>query len=211
MALYVLASVILGWQGMSCAAQATLRARGYGALLGHAQRLLIVLVCMTGAACAWLLFDNAVACLAFSFACACMGALIVCDLREHVLPTELVAVMLVLGMVFRVAVDGMAAMLAVGAPAASVAALLLALNWLRTRRGAAEVVGSGDVRMIVPLALFSGGSGLMCGVFACCVLMGMLALAQVLVKRKDRHSTIALAPGLAAWLIVGTLAPIASF
>ena len=76
------------------------------------------------------------------------------------------------------------------------------------RRGTGEIIGSGDVRMIVPLALFSGINGVIAGVFACAVLMGALALVQLVCGKARRGTHIALAPGLVAWLFAGTLLPL---
>lgn len=207
MVLYACASCLLGWSGMACLASASLRARDLDARLGMAARMAIVLICMAGAICAWTLLDDVVACLSFSFACACMSALLVCDLRERILPTELVAMMLVLAVAFRLSVGSLAELLAIGAPAAIVAASLLALSRLHLRRGAPELVGSGDLRMVVPLALFAGGAGLMYGLLAGSVLMGAIAVVQLACGHAGRDTHIALAPGLAACLFAGTLLP----
>ena len=88
-----------------------------------------------------------------------MGALLVCDLYEHVLPTELVMGLLVFALVFRITASGIGGAFAIALPAGLIAGSLLLVNHLRVHRGAAEVIGSGDVRMIVPLALFSGIDG----------------------------------------------------
>ena len=204
MMLYACASCILGWTGMTGIAQASLRTRGFDAALGRALRMLIALVCVSGALGAWFLLDNVICCLSFSFACACMAALLVCDLREHILPSGLVATLLACALVFR----GVTETIAIVLPTGTIAAIVLLLNYLRMHRGACELIGSGDVRMLVPLALFSGTEGLMCGVFACALLIGVLALVQLATGRADRHSHIALAPGLAAWLFAGTLLPL---
>lgn len=208
MMLYACASCILGWTGMTGIAQASLRTRGFDAALGRALRMLIALVCMSGALGAWLLLGNVICCLSFSFACACMAALLVCDLREHILPSGLVAALLACALVFRVMEGGVTETIAIVLPTGTIAAIVLLFNYLRMHRGACELIGSGDVRMLVPLALFSGTEGLMCGVFACALLIGVLALVQLATGRADRHSHIALAPGLTAWLFAGTLLPL---
>lgn len=209
MLLYALASALLGCTGIPCLAQGSLDMRGLSTMLSRTQRIGIVLICACGALAAWALVDELVSCLAFTFACACMSALLICDLREHVLPTELVLLMLLFGATFRLVTGGVHEVVCVGVPAALIAATLLLLNTLRARRGACELVGSGDVRMIVPLALFSGTAGLMPGVLSCSLLMGLVALAQLALGKVKRHSGIALAPGLAAWLFAGTLLPLA--
>lgn len=208
MMLYACASCILGWTGMTGLARTSLHVRGFEDELGRWLRALIACLCAAGALASWLLFDDVICCLAFSFACACMGALLACDLREHVLPTELVAMLLACALVFRVAAGGLAEVVAVALPAGLIAGSLLLANELRMRRGANELVGMGDVRMIVPLALFSGTAGVTVGVFACAVLMGTIALVQLVRGRAGRDTPIALAPGLAAWLFAGTLLPL---
>lgn len=206
MVLYACASCILGWTGMTRLACEALRVRGLDAALSPLLRLLVMLACTAGAMSAWLLFDSAVPCLALSFAWMCMAALLACDLREHILPTELVALVLACAVVFRLSVGGLADLAWTVVPAALFAGMLLVLNHLRMNRGAGEIIGSGDVRMIVPLVLLTAGKGMLCGMFACASFMGIIALVQLASGRARIDSGIALAPGLAAWLLVGTLA-----
>ena len=208
MVLYACASGILGWTSMTTLAQSSLRARDLADSISLPLRALVALVCAIGALGAWFLLDDLACCLIFSFACACMGALLVCDLREHVLPTELVMGLLVFALVFRITASGIGNAFAIALPAGLIASCLLLLNHLRVRRGTGEIIGSGDVRMIVPLALFSGFDGIMAGIFACAVLMGTLALVQLACGTACRDTHIALAPGLVAWLFAGTLLPL---
>lgn len=208
MVLYACASGILGWTGMTTLAQSLLRARDLADSISLPLRALVALVCAVGALGAWFLLDDLACCLAFSLACACMGALLVCDLCEHVLPTELVMGLLVFALVFRITASGIGGAFAIALPAGLIAGSLLLVNHLRAHRGAAEVIGSGDVRMIVPLALFSGFDGIAYGIFACAVFMGTLALVQLACGKACRDTHIALAPGLVAWLFAGTLLPL---
>lgn len=208
MVLYACASGILGWTGMTTLAQSSLRARDLADSISLPLRALVALVCAIGALGAWFLLDDLACCLAFSLACACMGALLVCDLCEHVLPTELVMGLLVFALVFRITASGIGNAFAIALLTGLIASCLLLLNHLRVRRGTGEIIGSGDVRMIVPLALFSGINGVIAGVFACAVLMGALALVQLVCGKARRGTHIALAPGLVAWLFAGTLLPL---
>lgn len=208
MVLYACTSFVLGWTSMTALARSLLRARSLADGISLSLRALIALVCAIGALGAWFLLDGLICCLSFSFACACMGALLVCDLREHVLPTELVAGLLVFALVFRVTASGIGGAFAIALSAGLIAGSLLLVNHLHAHRGADELIGSGDVRMIVPLALFSGIDGIMAGVFACAVLMGVLAFVQLVCGKARRDTQIALAPGLAAWLFTGTLLPL---
>lgn len=208
MVLYACASGILGWTGMTTLAQSSLRARDLADSISLPLRALVALVCAIGALGAWFLLDDLACCLAFSLACACMGALLVCDLCEHVLPTELVMGLLVFALVFRITASGISNAFAIALLAGLIASCLLLLNHLRVHRGTGEIIGSGDVRMIVPLALFSGFDGIAYGIFACAVLMGVLALVQLVCGKARRDTHIALAPGLVAWLFAGTLLPL---
>lgn len=189
MVLYACASGILGWTGMTTLAQSSLRARDLADSISLPLRALVALVCAIGALGAWFLLDDLACCLAFSLACACMGALLVCDLCEHVLPTELVMGLLVFALVFRITASGIGGAFAIALPAGLIAGSLLLVNHLRAHRGAAEVIGSGDVRMIVPLALFSGIDGVIAGVFVCVVLMGVLAARAARLRQgTPRHT-----------------------
>lgn len=208
MVLYACASGILGWTGMTTLAQSSLRARDLADSISLPLRALVALVCVIGALGAWFLLDDLACCLAFSLACACMGALLVCDLCEHVLPTELVMGLLVFALVFRITASGIGNAFAIALLAGLIASCLLLLNHLRVRRGTGEIIGSGDVRMIVPLALFSGFDGIAYGIFACALVMGTLALVQLACGKACRDTHIAPAPGLVAWLFAGTLLPL---
>lgn len=207
--LYACASCILGWSSVPVLARDALSRRGLDASPSRALRFLVAAFCVLGASLAWLLIENPVACVAFSLACACMGALLACDLRHRILPTGFVAAFLGLGIVYRLAMSGVSQLLLIGIPVGCIALTLLALNELRVRRGENELVGSGDLRMLVPLALFSGLQGMWCGICAASVVMGFVALLALLTGSARRGSHIALAPGLCAWLLLGTLIPLA--
>lgn len=209
MILYAYASCILGWSSMPRLAQMLLGLRGLSGSVDGRLRFTAVSTCALGACCAWVFLPGALACLAFSFACVCMAGLFICDLREHVLPTELVAVFFALSVVFRLAVGAVDELVALGIPAALLAALLLAANALLRRRGADELLGSGDIRMLLPLVLFCGKTGIAYGVFAGAIAIGALALFHLLFEKASGKTAIALAPGLAVWLFVGTLIPFA--
>lgn len=209
MALYACASCILGWSSVPVLARDALSRRGLDASPSRALRFLVAAVCTLGAALAWLLVENPVACVAFSLACACMGALLACDLHHRILPTGFVAAFLGFGVIYRLAMGGISQLLLIGIPVSCIALALLALNELRVHRGESELVGSGDLRMLVPLALFSGLQGIWCGICAASIVMGLVALLALLAGGARKGSHIALAPGLCAWLLLGTLIPLA--
>lgn len=208
MILYACASCLLGWTSMSHAAVRSLHARDLDASMSLALRLCIALLCSAGALASWLLLDGLVACLTFSFACACISAILACDLMKRIIPTEFVAILMVLGIAFRIAVEGIAGLIAIGLPVACVAASLLALNHVRAINDKPEHIGSGDVRMLVPLALFSGCSGIACGIFAAALVMLSIAVLQLVMGKATRDGKVALAPALVAWLFAGALIPL---
>ena len=135
-----------------------------------------------------------------------MAALFVCDMHARILPTELVGILLGLSLVFRLASGTMQELGVVLIAVGPLAGLLLILNTVRINSGKAELIGSGDVRMLLPLALFCGTSSLLEGLMAGTAGMGFIALLQFALFDTDKNESIALAPGLAIWLIVGALA-----
>lgn len=209
MVLFAYASCMLGWTGIPALAQKSLTKRDLDCTLSHALRLLMAGLCALGAILAWLMIPDVATCLLFSFACACISALLACDLRHHVLPTELVAIFLGLGVAFRCAAGSIVETTLVVIPVACIAATLLVCNALRVRQGKSEIVGSGDLRMLVPLVLFCGAKGLMSGLFAAACVMCVSALFVLVSKNGEENATVALAPALAAWFLAGTISPFA--
>lgn len=207
MILYAYASCILGWSSMPRLAQALLSARGFDKMGDWTSRILAALVCTLGACLAWAFIPDTVSCLAFSFGCVCMAGLLICDLREHVLPTELVMAFLAFSIIFRLTMGTVYELLAIALPAIAIAAFLFGINALCRHHGSRDLIGAGDIRMIVPLALFCGTAGIMYGIMAGAMTMAALALVQIVLKRATAKTQIALAPGLTVWLFVGALIP----
>lgn len=208
MVLYACASCLLGWSTMSQVARNALAARGCHPCISLILRLLIVAICACGAAAAWIVTDDLVTCLSFSFACAFISAILACDLLEHIIPTELVAVFAILSCIFRTSLEGIGGLIAVAIPVIFVSGCLLALNRVRTKREKDEVIGSGDVRMLVPLAIFSGCDGIMVGVFTASLTILAYATMKIITGKASFQTNIALAPGLVAWFFVGALIPL---
>lgn len=194
---------------MPVLAQDALRRRGLETSDFAHLRFLCLLFCMLGALLAWNLLGNPVSCVAFTLACACMGSLLCCDLRHHVLPTGFVGAMLLLAIVFRLSESGVTACLQCGIFGLCVSGSLMLANAIHLRVYANEIIGTGDVRLIVPLALFSGLRGIGPGLLLSALTMGTISVVLLLSKRKQRDSFVALAPGLAVWLLAGTLIPFA--
>lgn len=203
------ASFILGWVSMPVLAQHALEQRGFDLSISIRLRLLTMLPCTCGAILGWSIIESPVPCVIFTLACACMGCLLACDLREHILPTGFVAAMLALAAIFRVWESGMAGCVFLGLVAACIAALLFGVNFLHMRFRSHDLIGAGDIRMIVPLMLFTGIQGSIAGLFAASIVMGSITLILLASKRVSRDVCVPLAPGLAAWLLFGTLIPLA--
>ena len=167
--------------------------------------LIALIYCVASSCLAWSLQSSA-ACLTLSFACTCMATLFACDMHARILPTELVGLMLALSMMYRLLNGSLQELGIIFIAIAPLAGLLLVWNRVRMNAGKAELIGSGDVRMILPLALFSGSSGLIGGLMTGAAFMGLIAIIQLTLFKKGANENIALAPGLAIWLIVGALA-----
>ena len=135
-----------------------------------------------------------------------MAVLFVCDMHNRILPTELVGLLLMLSIIYRLASGSLNELAIIFIAVAPLASMLLVLNRVRTKTGRSELLGSGDVRMLLPLALFCGTSGLVEGLMTGATVMGLIALTQFVFFNMSKSSNIALAPGLAVWLIVGALA-----
>lgn len=206
MVLYACASLALGWVSIPQLAKRLLSSRSIGLHVSHAVSMASAFVCLLGACLAWSILP-APACALFTLGCACMSALLICDLRARLLPTELVALLLALSVAFRLSVGSVQELLAVACPACVIAALLMAGNYVCTKAGKPEQLGAGDIRMILPLAVFSGAAGAPIGLMACSLIMGAIALACVIRTGGGRVAHVAMAPGLTAWVLVGTVIP----
>lgn len=209
-ALFACASCILGWVTVPACAQRALAKRELpGDSLALGFRVLSAFVCTIGASAAWLWLPNAMSCVAFSLACACISALYLCDVQKRILPTGLVWALFLLAVVFRVSLDGFNACLLLLVGSGIIAVLLMSANAIHFHERAYDLIGAGDIRMIVPLVLFSGFYGTLPGLFSAAILMGALSLGALLARKAKRSSAIALAPGLLTWFFVGTLIPFA--
>lgn len=204
MLLYACASCILGWSTLPGVASRALEVRGADVAFSSACRFLLAAFCVLGACASWACIYDAVPCVSFTLACVCMAALVACDLKERVLPTELVFTMLAFAIVFRMSMNGVLDCMATAVPAAALAASILLLNKIRGKEGKPVVFGSGDARMIVPLALFCGTSGAAFGMLAFAVAAGVSGVIGMV----SAHRSIPLAPSLAACFFTGTLLPL---
>lgn len=194
---------------MPVLAQHVLERRGLDFPISIGLRFLIMLPCTCGAILGWALIENPMSCVAFTFACACMGCLLACDLRQRILPTGFVAAMLAFAAIFRVAESSLIDCICLGSLGTCIAILLFTANALHMRFRSHELIGAGDIRMVTPLMLFTGLQGATTGLFAASIVMGMSALAHLVTKRVSKDACVPLAPGLVAWLLCGTLTPLA--
>ncbi len=206
MVLYTCASCVLGWTSIPHLAKQLLAKRSLNLQVTRALCLVAALYCATCALAAWV-FLPPIACLAFSFGGACMAGLLVCDIRTRVLPTELVMFLLVFAVMFRLAMGSLSELFTIALCALFAVGVCILVNRLHRLMGKSEAIGMGDIRCIVPLAIYSGATGTFYGVMACALVMGLLALAQIILKHADVSGHIAMAPGLAVWLFVGALIP----
>ena len=127
-------------------------------------------------------------CLLATLGAACMGVALLCDLVARIIPWEVSAALLVLGTVFVLAQT-----LAGGAAV---------MNWGARRLGKPQPLGSGDVRLLPALCLFSGFQGSFAGMFACSLAMGAAAIA-ILLRHKAIDAHVPMMPGFVVWYCVG--------
>ncbi len=207
MVLYTCASCILGWASLPHLAEHLLAQRSLNLQVTRALSPIAAFYCAACALAAWALLPPA-ACLAFSFGGVCMAGLLICDIRTRVLPTELVAFFLVFAVAFRLTVDSLPELLEISVYACAIAGFCVLVNCVYRWAGKGEALGMGDIRCIVPLVIFSGAEGALCGMLACALVMGVIACAQVLLRRAVLSEHVPMAPGLAAWLLVGMLMPV---
>ena len=76
------------------------------------------------------------------------------------------------------------------------------MNWGARRLGKPQPLGSGDVRLLPALCLFSGFQGSFAGMFACSLAMGAAAIA-ILLRRKAIDAHVPMMPGFVVWYCAG--------
>lgn len=194
---------------MPALAQSALMRRGLQWRPVLRSRFIAAALCASGAFFAWQLLPDPVSCVAFTLACAFMSALLLCDLQKRLLPTGIVAGLLVLGLIFRLCVGGLNECVQLTVAAALCAFGLFAVNAIHMKVHANDLIGAGDIRMILPLVLFSGFQGALPGLLVGSLIMGTASLFLLVARNVKGDTPIALAPGLYGWLLVGTLIPFA--
>lgn len=183
--------------------------RGHETDVTVCSRCISVALCACGALLGWTLLESPVACIAFTLACACMGSLVICDVQRRILPTGFVAAMLLFALVFRVAEGELLEAVFLLVAGGCIASLLYAANSIHMNMRDADLIGAGDIRMVVPLMLFTGAQGAGSGLCAMSLVAGTMALGLLATGHASKNATIPLAPCLAAFLLCGTLIPFA--
>ncbi len=141
-------------------------------------------------------------CLLATLGAACMGVALLCDLVARIIPWEVSAALLVLGAVFALAQTGGVLPLELLALAGTLVGGAAVMNWVARRLDKPQPLGSGDVRLLPALCLFSGFQGNFAGMFACSLVMGTAAIA-ILVYRRAIDAHVPMMPGFVIWYCVG--------
>ena len=141
-------------------------------------------------------------CLLATLGAACMGVAMLCDLVARIIPWEVSAALLVLGTVFVLAQTGGVLPLELPALAGALVGGAAVMNWGARRLGKPQPLGSGDVRLLPALCLFSGFQGSFTGMFACSLAMGAAAIA-ILLRHKAIDAHVPMMPGFVVWYCVG--------
>lgn len=141
-------------------------------------------------------------CLLATLGAACMGVALLCDLVARIIPWEVSAALLVLGAVFVLAQTGGVLPLELLALAGALVGGAAVMNWGARRLGKPQPLGSGDVRLLPALCLFSGFQGSFAGMFACSLAMGAAAIV-ILLRRKAIDAHVPMMPGFVVWYCVG--------
>lgn len=228
MALLALAALILGWAVVPRVAVFLLRHRGIvvGRTLiptcsrsGRPRRranrphALEVRAHLVRAACAvsLVVFSriafqilSPLPCLLATLGASCLGVALLCDLVARIIPWEASAALLVLGASFVLVQTGGVLPLELLALAGTLVGGAVLMNWAARRLGKSQPLGSGDVRLLPALCLFSGFQGSFAGMFACSLVMSAAAIA-VLVRRKAFDAQVPMMPGFVVWYCVGLL------
>lgn len=146
---------------------------------------------------------------------ALLALILACDVRAKLIPREACLLMLPLAALFQLAVNGVEGLGVAAATALVLWALLKGVNTILKSMFLVESMGAGDFRLIPSIAMFSGFFGTLYG-FAAMAVVQVVVMIPVAASRfahaekgrkwhSVRHLPVPMAPGLAAWWVVGLL------
>lgn len=135
---------------------------------------------------------------------ACMEVALLCDLVARIIPWEASAALLALGAAFVLVQTGGVLPFELLALAGALVGGTALMDWVARRLSRPQPLGSGDMRLLPALCLFSGFQGSFAGMFACSLVMSAAAIA-ILVRRRSFDAHVPMMPGFAVWYCVGLL------
>ena len=137
---------------------------------------------------------------------ACMGAIVLFDMTTRLIPTPLCWVMGVVGLTAQAYVGGCDSVTAGALGACCVPAVCLGADALaqagKKGAGRRELIGGGDVRCMMALALATGSQWL-AGALACFAAASVCGLIARALGKLQPGEPFPFAPFLALWLLVG--------
>lgn len=148
---------------------------------------------------------NPAGCAAALVAGMAMEATFLCDMRARLIPWQLTGIFGVASAVFALSVGGIQGFATSLAVAFAMYLILNITNSFMQYLNGSPAIGSGDLRFIPMICLFSGLMGTFWGFVGASVVMGVIALIAVLFKGGTRKSYIPYAPGLSCWFAIGLL------
>ena len=155
------------------------------------------------AVAAWGLMPPVV-CVFATLGAGIMLVVLICDCHTQIIPWELCAGLGICGTVLQV-VCFHAVMVAIAAGVVCTGIPILC-NRRTKAQGKLDAVGTGDIRMMVPLCLCSAPAGVIEGAIGCAAVLGGSALTDFVIHSGFSQSHIPAAPSLCIWFLIGTVA-----
>ena len=134
-----------------------------------------------------------------------MEATFLCDVQARLIPWQLTMLFGCASAVFSLSVGGLEGFATSAIVAFAMYLLLNVTDSLMQYLNGSPAIGSGDLRFIPMICLFSGLLGTFWGFVGASVVMGLIALIAIIFKGGTRKSYIPYAPGLSCWFAIGLL------
>ena len=153
---------------------------------------------------------NSLACASGTFAGAVMIATFICDMQARIIPWQLCLAFGATSFVFAASISGASGVITSLGCAFAVCLLLNLTNCAMQFFTGSPAIGSGDLKFIPMICIFSGLTGTIWGFMGASVVMALIALVTVLFKGGNLRSYVPYAPGLGCWYAIGLIARIAA-
>ncbi len=150
------------------------------------------------------------ACLSATVAGAVMISTLLCDMQARLIPWQLCIAFGAASVIFAACMGGVSSIATSIACAAAMYILLNITNCAMQFVSGSPAIGSGDLRFIPMICVFSGLTGTIWGFMGASVVMALIALTTVLFKGGNLKSYVPYAPGLSCWYAIGLIARVTS-